>query len=536
MNRQPQSPPELPGLVFLELLGSGGFSDVYAYRQQGLNREVAVKVMLGGLGPDLARQFEIEAQTMAKLSLHYHVVPVHAAGIAPDGRSYLVMQLCDRRSLAARIRRPLQVGRALEIAIQIAGAIETAHRLGIVHRDIKPANILFISNQRPALTDFGIAATMASGDGVNAFSIPWAPPEQIDGHAAGPGADIYGLAATTYAMLTGRSPFEVTGGPNDPYSVAQRVRHHPVQRTGRADVPDSLERVLAVALAKQPGQRYAKAIEFARALQGVQAELGLPITRIDVLADTDDDWEDQEGEDSGTRLTSFAVLDPEIGPGGETQAGGLTWASGPAPGPAPPVPPTPSWLSNRPTPGAPTPRPAAGVQQHGSGSAPAREVHFTGAEVPEARPVPVIPESAPPKRRSPARAIAVVGATVLVLAGAVAAGVAMSARTPGATTENTAPTTAVRPADPVGRIVPRPTGAKAVQEGTEVVVTWLNPQPEEGDYFLYRVAVPGREQFSERTEATSVRVPAEPGRTCVEIVLARANGRDSEPTVACTEG
>ncbi|MDO5681790.1 MAG: serine/threonine-protein kinase, partial [Propionibacteriaceae bacterium] len=193
--RPPQSPPRLPGLTFVELLGAGGFSDVFAYRQDGLDREVAVKVMLGHLGPDLARQFEIEARTMAKLSLHYSVVPIHAAGVAPDGRSYLVMQLCDRRSLAARIARPLPVGRALDITIQIAGAVETAHRLGIIHRDIKPANILFITNQRPALTDFGIAAHMSASSGPNAFSVPWAPPEQLSGQPVGPEGDVYGLAA-----------------------------------------------------------------------------------------------------------------------------------------------------------------------------------------------------------------------------------------------------------------------------------------------------------------------------------------------------
>lgn len=524
--RSPQSPPRLPGLTFVELLGSGGFSDVFAYRQDGLDREVAVKVMLADLGPDLARQFEVEARTMAKLSLHYCVVPVYAAGVAPDGRSYLVMQVCDRRSLAARIRRPLQVGRALDIAIQIAGAIETAHRLGIVHRDIKPANILFITNQRPALTDFGIAAHMSTTGGVNAFSVPWAPPEQLDGHPAGPGADIYGLAATTFAMLTGRSPFEIPGAANDLFGVAQRVRRDPAPRTGRPDVPESLEQILAIALAKQPAQRYASAVEFAHALQGVQAELGLPETRIDVLTDSDDDWSD-ENDDSGTRLTSFAVLDPDAGPGGQTHAGGVTWADS-----DPPAPPTAGWLAARPI-QAPGEHPW--VQQHGAGSAAPRELHFTGTDVPAARPSTDRTEPTRSRSSSASRVVALVAGLALLVAAAIGGGVVLSTRGPRATTGNDTATTTVRPADPVGRVVPRPIDARAVQEGADVVVTWVNPAPAEGDYYLYRVQVPGREQASSRTESTTVRVPAEPGRTCVEIVLTRANGRDSEPAVACTE-
>lgn len=309
--RAAAKPPTLAGFRYVEVLGSGGFADVYRYTQLGLGRDVAVKVLLHGLGRDAQEQLQAEAELMAMLSNHPSIVSIYQAGLAEDGRPYLVMEVCRPGHLGARLRRqPLSVPRTLEIGIQVAGAVETAHRLGVLHRDIKPANILFTEFNRPALTDFGISTSARTGEGQTAFSVAWAPPEQLEGRPTGPSADVYSLAATLWAALVGRNPFEVPGGRNDSLSVAERVRTQPVPPTGRLDVPPSLERVLATALAKQPGQRFASALDFARALQAVQAEVHVPLTTVDIQQRAlDDDY--TVVEDSGTRVTGFLAVDPQ---------------------------------------------------------------------------------------------------------------------------------------------------------------------------------------------------------------------------------
>ncbi|MCU1474143.1 serine/threonine-protein kinase [Amnibacterium sp.] len=279
--------PEIDGYEFLQPLGSGGFADVYLYEQEMPRRSVAVKVLRGDdLSSDAVATFRDEANLMAQLSAHPAIVTVHVAGVLPDERPFLVMEHCPRPNLGQRFRvEALPVDEVLAIGIQIAGAVETAHRAGVLHRDIKPANILVTSFNRPALADFGIAATLgraATGDTLG-MSVPWSPPETLDGSWSGPATDVYMLGATVYSLLGGRAPFESAEGANDVETQAARIRRDPVPPTGRPDVPASLERALQTAMAKTPQGRYTSALSFARALQKVQRELGLAVTTVDVL-------------------------------------------------------------------------------------------------------------------------------------------------------------------------------------------------------------------------------------------------------------
>ena len=164
--RPPAPPPELPGFTYLELLGSGGFADVYLYEQQLPRRKVAVKVLLPDrMAGGSVEQFTAEANTMAMLSTHPAIVTIYQAGLAEDQRPYLVMENCPRPNLQVRYRAAaFSVAEALRVGIQVAAAVETAHRAGILHRDIKPANILVTEYNRPALTDFGIATTTDGAD------------------------------------------------------------------------------------------------------------------------------------------------------------------------------------------------------------------------------------------------------------------------------------------------------------------------------------------------------------------------------------
>lgn len=284
----PQSEaPELPGFTYQGWLGSGGFADVFSYNQDDLDREVAVKVLLADLPEEAATLFASEINLMAKLSSHPSIVSVFQAGVASDGRPFLVMEMCPPPTLRGRLRRePFDVSKTLEIGIQISSAIETSHRLGVVHRDIKPSNILFTEYGRAALTDFGISIPTASVPGAEtAYSVAWAPPEQIRNQTLVPATDIYSLGATLWAMLSGRSPFEDPTGENDYETIQYRNLFSPVPSLGRGDVPQSLERILLRAMDKDPANRPDSALDFARELQKIQAELGLPRTTIDVRVD-----------------------------------------------------------------------------------------------------------------------------------------------------------------------------------------------------------------------------------------------------------
>lgn len=285
----PGAAPEIPGLVYRQPLGSGGYADVYLYEQQMPRMPVAVKVLKrDGLTPAIRRQFVEEADTMAQLADHPYIVQVFRSEQLPDGGAYLVMKYYPPPNLATRAKRErLTVEEVLRTGIQLASAVETAHRAGIVHRDIKPANVLVSQYGAPGLTDFGIAGRAVGQDEHDedvGVSVPWSPPEVLYGQSNGDArSDVYSLAATLWHLLVGRSPFEQPGGDNSAYALMPRIRATPVPQTGRADVPLSLERLLGHAMAKKPDARPQTAIELARGLQAIEQEQRFARTPIVVL-------------------------------------------------------------------------------------------------------------------------------------------------------------------------------------------------------------------------------------------------------------
>ncbi|WP_306512788.1 serine/threonine-protein kinase [Janibacter hoylei] len=282
-------PPDLEGLDYVQPLGSGGYADVFLYEQQMPRMKVAVKVLkTEGLTPTIQQQFIDEANTMAQLADHPYIVQVFRAGTSDDGRPFLVMKYYPPPNLAQRARTArFSVEEVLRTGIQLASAVETAHRAGVIHRDIKPANVLVSQYGSPGLTDFGIAGRGGALEELDedlGVSIPWAPPEVLFGHSNGDArADVYALSATLWQLLVGRSPFEVPGGDNSALELMPRIRSNPPPSTGRADVPQSLERLLAQAMSKNPLARPASAIEFARSLQQIEQEERFSRTAIVVL-------------------------------------------------------------------------------------------------------------------------------------------------------------------------------------------------------------------------------------------------------------
>ncbi|HJG52793.1 MAG TPA: serine/threonine protein kinase, partial [Brachybacterium faecium] len=330
-SRPPSPPPRLPGYEYEQLLGSGGFADVFLYRQFRPQRRVAIKVLLSNvLDESVRRLFDAEANVMAQMSTHPSIVTIHQAEVSDDHRPYIVMEYCPRPNYGLRFRKErITVAEALRVGVQIAGAVETAHRAGILHRDIKPANILVTDYNRPALTDFGISIATAKGEDVEdsqGMSIPWSPPEFFaDPPRADVRSDVFSLAATVYSLLAGRTPFERRGQRNTASDLIHRISAEPLQALDRPDVPAELNRVLSIAMAKDPAGRYDTALAFGRGLQQVELALSLPVTQMDVLDDRAapvSQGEDDDEMDLHTRIRKVATVDPD--------SGGTT-GTGPAP-------------------------------------------------------------------------------------------------------------------------------------------------------------------------------------------------------------
>ncbi|MCX6501569.1 MAG: protein kinase [Microbacterium sp.] len=525
--RPPSQPPVLPGFDHIKLLGRGGFADVFLYQQLHPRRQVAVKVLLKDrLGTTSAEGFTEEANLMAQLATHPSIVSVYQAGVSDDGRPYLVMEYCSKPNLQARHKRErFSEAETLRVGVQIAGAVETAHRAGILHRDIKPANILVTDYGRPALTDFGISAT--TSDALSGMSIPWSPPESLRTPPQGfPSSDVYSLAATLYTLLTNRSPFEIPGASNTELDVMARIQSMALPSTGRQDVSSALQAVLERAMSKDPAQRYASAIEFARALQRVQIEHGMQATQIDVLEEELLEEDEEDGEER-TRFRGVTSIDaqsatavvpphtlpsapgfivpspptsPSLFPGGdETRARSLSGAT----------------LPPRPVPAGITAPPSP------------LPLDATIVRAPESISVDDGPSAAPKRRRL---AWMLTAAAVIVVGAGVGIAVALA---PAGVGTPSAQESAAAPVDPVNEEVPPQVSALAGTATSEgIAFTWTNPDPVTGDVYLWRPVVPGEEfPFEETESATATVAPDGSGRACIEVVLRRADGTSAADSV-----
>ncbi|WP_404437416.1 protein kinase [Microbacterium aerolatum] len=542
MSRPPSPPPELPGFTFVEPLGTGGFADVFLYEQQMPKRRVAVKVLLADrISSGAAQEFADEANVMAMLSTHPAIVTIYQAGVAGDGRPYLVMEYCPRPNLQIRARKePFSVAEALRVGIQVAGAVETAHRAGVLHRDIKPANILVTEYNRPALTDFGIASTTGAVSEATGMSIPWSPPEFFaDPPQSGQRSDVFALGATLYTLLAGRSPFERPGERNTSADLIERIERAALPSLSRPDSPGSLQQVLERAMAKNPEARYPSAVAFARALQKVQIELTHSVTPIDIVDDHPLP-EDLEDDDEGlTRVRNVVSIEPDAG---NTRPSATTRQLG-TPQPAPSV-------------DVPGPRFEAAASHvvedtvvrpstPAAASAPVDDdrtvVRGPRTLSPEAPPgstapgVPAVePVTADAKRRPRAGMWIGIAAAAVVLVGVVIVGVNLLNGTgepdPVATQDE------VVPQNPVSEAVPTVDELAGTREGTTITFNWTNPSPEDGDLYLWNTVDLAGDGGTETTKATTVTFQgATSGQVCIDVMLRRGDGRASEPVRGCVE-
>ena len=260
-----------------EQIGRGGMAVVYRAYDLQLDRQVALKILDPALAEDseFQQRFIRESKAAAAVD-HPHIIPVFAAGEA-DGVLFIAMRYvagADVRTLLDT-EGPLPAWQAVDIAAQVASALDTAHDRGLVHRDVKPANMLRDRSTGPRaehvyLSDFGLSKKARAGAALTATgqlvgTLDYVAPEQIENRPVDGRADLYALACATFEMLAGAPPF------NRDQSLAvlwaQLSEPPPPLTARRPDLPEAVNHVMTRALAKSPGARYQRCLDFVQALR-----------------------------------------------------------------------------------------------------------------------------------------------------------------------------------------------------------------------------------------------------------------------------
>jgi serine/threonine-protein kinase len=248
------------------LLAAGGMGEVWAARDLLLDRAVAVKVLGGALAGDgrAAERLRREARAAGRLD-HPNIARMLDLG-EQDGRPYLVMELLEGESLAARLDRagPMAPAEAVRVVAAAADALEAAHRAGVVHRDVKPGNLFLTGDGEVKVLDFGIAsaageATLTTGDLLGTAA--YLAPERVLGHQATAAADIYSLGVVLYELLAGRRPFQATSDLS--LAMAHVNADPPPLAQVAPSAPPPLVAACTQAMAKDPSARPPSAAAFA---------------------------------------------------------------------------------------------------------------------------------------------------------------------------------------------------------------------------------------------------------------------------------
>ena len=282
----------------IEKLGAGGQGEVYLAEDSRLDRKVALKILPQHLSDraELRERFEREARAVSSLN-HPHICTLHDIG-EQDGIHYLVMEHLVGETLEARLAKgPLPLEQTLEYAIQIADALDKAHRQGVVHRDLKPGNIMLVKSGAKLL-DFGLAKLQAAETPTNLSALPteqanltaegtilgtlqYMAPEQLEGKEADGRTDIFAFGATVYEMATGKKAFE---GSSQASLIAAIMGQDPRPMAELQPMtPRLLDRVVKRCLAKDPDERWQTASDLMTGLKwvtevGTSAESFSPAT------------------------------------------------------------------------------------------------------------------------------------------------------------------------------------------------------------------------------------------------------------------
>ena len=270
----------------ISLLGVGGMGEVYKAKDTRLDRTVAIKVLSEHLSdrPELRERFEREARAVASLN-HPHICVLHDIG-KDQNVDFLVMEYIDGETLSDRLKKgPMPLEQALRFAIEVADALDKAHREGIAHRDVKPSNIM-LTKSGAKLLDFGLAKRGIETRSLNSASqlptdagltshgailgtLQYMSPEQLEGQEAGVRSDIFAFGAVLYEMITGAKAFE---GKSQVSLMAAILEHEPRAISSLMPLsPPLLEKIIKKCLQKDPNDRWQSASDIIEALQWVRA-------------------------------------------------------------------------------------------------------------------------------------------------------------------------------------------------------------------------------------------------------------------------
>src|SRR5512136_309952 len=268
------------------MLGEGGMGEVYAAEDTKLQRRVALKVLPREMAadPERLQRFQREARAIAALN-HPHVVTIYSVEEA-DGVQFLTMELVEGKTLGDLIpEEGLALEELLRLALPLVDSVAAAHQHGIVHRDLKPANVMLARDGRVKVLDFGLAklkpevsstetTLLATGSLTGQHTVvgtaAYMSPEQAEGRPVDHRSDIFSLGVVLYEMACGQRPFKG----DTAFSLISSI----IKDTPRAlsevkrGVPPALERIVAKALAKDPAERYQRALELGDELRAVEEQ------------------------------------------------------------------------------------------------------------------------------------------------------------------------------------------------------------------------------------------------------------------------
>jgi serine/threonine protein kinase len=514
----------LPGYSGFRVIAQGGEGTIYRARQDGLGRDVAVKV-LQVTDPATVTRFRRELAITVELGRqHPHIVTVLDTGTLPDGRPCIVMEYYERGSVHDRLRAmgPLPVPDVVSAGVAVADALAFAHGQGILHRDVKPQNVLVLPTSY-VLADFGIARGADAGHSASLQMVSYrhAAPQMLEGGTPSFADDVWSLGSTLFTLLEGKPPFASDNPDEDTLlSYVGRVTRAEPRALTRFDVPASLVTVINRCLRKDRAERFGSALELRDALMAVSS--GTSTAEVSVV-----------DPDSTTMLGERTFFIPD----GPTEAPGFGprgFVPEPEPEPEPVEEPDDSWRGR-----------LADLTYRQHDLVPPQPVlPQPVAVLPTLDLPPAEPMTAPVRRNNRAGVLALLA--VVAVSGGVIAGMLLNrpdgqqAQQPTTTTTTTlpVPTSESTDAGPPPNADPRfvPVLKRAEYQGKGIQLEWSDPSDGQAEFVVIDVTG-AKPQAVTRVTGGGTRYLIEDGggqRRCFQIAAFGYRGERGASTKVCT--